>query len=134
MPPIRNIVSKADRMQSVELPNLYLAAIDPPPQVKPAYRNVRGAGCIAIHGLFDTVAANVEACSARAVVRAAARTVVLGRTAHDTAPVASAGACSTFRPPGIAGESSRAVTVSACLLAFGQSERPTRSPFARVAR
>jgi hypothetical protein len=150
MQPTGNIVSKAIRMHSIELLNLYPSAIDPPPRVKPAHQNLRGPRCIAIHASFDTAVANVGAFSARA----AARALVLGRTEHGTAPIEAAGAYAALWPPGIAppdiappdigppdigplgiaDQSPHAFTVSACPQAFGHSVRPIHSPFARVAR
>ena len=140
MQPIHNIVSEPIRMQSVELLNMHLAAaIDPQAQVTPARRNVDSRGCIAIYALFDTAAASVDACSARAAARAAARAFVLGRTARGTVPVASAGACAVryppgVAPPGIADERQRVFAASAIPTAFGQSVRAIRSACVRVGR
>lgn len=58
MQPTRNTLSENIRAQSVELLNKHLAAaIDLHAQVKQAHWNVRGLGFIAIHEVFDQVAA-----------------------------------------------------------------------------
>ena len=60
MHPTHNTLSENIRAQSVELLNKHLAAsIDLQAQVKQAHWNVRGPSFIAVHQLFDTVAAEV---------------------------------------------------------------------------
>ncbi|MCG5234359.1 ferritin-like domain-containing protein [Xanthobacter oligotrophicus] len=66
-------LSENIRVQSAELLNRHLAAaIDLHAQVKHAHWNVRGAGFIAIHKLFDEVAGEVETYSDQIAERAAA--------------------------------------------------------------
>ena len=104
--------------QSIELLNKHLAAaIDLHGQLKQAHWNVRGPGFMAVHELFDKVAASVEAFSDLLAERAAA----LGGVAAGTIQVASQ---RTFLLPytlHIADTHAHIFAVSAALAAFGQS-------------
>jgi starvation-inducible DNA-binding protein len=115
-----NTLPENIRAQSVELLNKHLAAaIDLHAQMKQAHWNVRGPGFIAIHQLFDKVAAEVESYSDLI----AERTGGLGGTAHGTVQVAAERSFLIPYPLGVADETQHVFAVSATLAAFGQSAR-----------
>ena len=115
-----NTLAEPIRAQSIELLNKHLAAaIDLHAQAKQAHWNVRGPGFMAIHELFDKVAAAIEAYADIIAERAGG----LGGTAHGTIQVA---AVRSFLVPydlGIADGNSHMFAVAAGLAAFGQSAR-----------
>lgn len=120
MHPTHNTLSENIRAQSVELLNKHLsAAIDLHAQVKQAHWNVRGPGFIAIHELFDKVAADVEAYSDQIAERAGG----LGGTAHGTVQIAAQNSFLIAYPLGIADTREHAFAVAGTLAAFGQSAR-----------
>lgn len=115
-----NTLSENIRAQSIELLNKHLAAaIDLHAQVKQAHWNVRGAGFIAIHELFDKVSGAVEAYSDLMAERAGG----LGGTAHGTVQTAAARSFLVPYTLGIANEHQHVFAVSGTLAAFGQSVR-----------
>ena len=115
----RHIVQNI-RGQSVQLLNKHLAAaIDLHGQVKQAHWNVRGPGFIAIHELFDKVAAVVEDYSDMLAERAGA----LGGAAHGTVQVAAEQSFLIPYPLRIADCNEHVFAVSSALAAFGQSAR-----------
>ena len=108
------------RGQSVQLLNKHLAAaIDLHGQVKQAHWNVRGPGFIAIHELFDKVAAVVEDYSDMLAERAGA----LGGAAQGTVQVAAEQSFLIPYPLRIADCNEHVFAVSSALAAFGQSAR-----------
>jgi starvation-inducible DNA-binding protein len=115
-----NTLSENIRTQSVAALNKHLAAaIDLHGQIKQAHWNVRGPTFIAIHKLFDEVAATALEASDLLAERAAG----LGGTAEGTVQVASK---TSFLAPyklGVADEAKHVEAVSAALAAFGQSIR-----------
>jgi starvation-inducible DNA-binding protein len=120
MQPTRNTLSENIRTQSVELLNKHLAAaIDLHAQLKQAHWNVRGPGFIAIHELFDKVAAEAENYSDLIAERARG----LGGTAHGTIQVAAKRSFLVPYPLGVADEHHHLSAVSGTLAAFGQSVR-----------
>lgn len=120
MQPTRNTLSENIRAQSVELLNKHLAAaIDLHAQMKQAHWNVRGPGFIAIHELFDRVAAEVESYSDLIAERAGG----LGGTAYGTIQVVAESSFLVPYPLGIADEQQHIFAVSGTLAAFGQSVR-----------
>lgn len=120
MHPTRNTLSENIRAQSIELLNKHLAAaIDLHGQVKQAHWNVRGPAFIAIHGLFDAVAAEVDNHSDTLAERARG----LGGVAHGTVQVASARSFLVPYPLDVGDEAQHLFAVSGALAAFGQSVR-----------
>jgi starvation-inducible DNA-binding protein len=120
MQPTHNTLSENIRCQSVELLNKHLAAaIDLHGQVKQAHWNVRGPGFIAIHELFDKVAAVVEDYSDMI----AERTGALGGAAQGTVQVAAEQSFLIPYPLRIADCNEHVFAVSSALAAFGQSAR-----------
>jgi starvation-inducible DNA-binding protein len=116
----RNTLSENIRSQSVELLNKHLAAsIDLQAQVKQAHWNVRGAGFIALHELFDGVAAAVGAYSDLI----AERTGELGGTADGTVQVAAKRSYLIPYDIGIADGAKHVFAVAGSLAAFGESSR-----------
>lgn len=108
------------REQSIGLLNKYLAAaIDLHGQVKQAHWNVRGMSFIAIHELFDTVAASVEDYSDLLAERARG----LGGTAQGTIQIAVERSFMVPYPLGIADEKQHIFAVAGALAAFGQGIR-----------
>jgi starvation-inducible DNA-binding protein len=120
MHPTHNTLSENIRGQSVELLNKHLAAsIDLQAQVKQAHWNVRGPSFIAIHELFDGVAAEVGNWSDLMAERAGG----LGGTAHGTIQVAAERSFLVPYDLGIADEAKHVFAVCGALAAFGQSIR-----------
>ena len=115
-----NTLSENIRSQSVELLNKHLAAsIDLQGQVKQAHWNVRGPSFIAVHQLFDSVAAEVGTWSDLLAERAGG----LGGTAHGTIQVAAERSFLVPYDLGIADEPKHLFAVCGTLAAFGQSAR-----------
>lgn len=118
MQPTHNTLPEAIRAQSIEILNRHLvAAVDLHAQVKQAHWNVRGPGFIAIHQLFDMVAAEIETYSDMLAERAGG----LGGVAHGTVQTAAA---NTFLVPyvvGTADERTHAFAIAGSLAGFGQS-------------
>jgi starvation-inducible DNA-binding protein len=115
-----NTLSENIRTQSVEELNKHLAAaIDLHGQIKQAHWNVRGPGFIAIHELFDKVAATALAVTDLI----AERTAALGGTAEGTIQVACANSYLVPYDLGVADEAKHIFAVSSALAAFGQSIR-----------
>ncbi len=115
-----NTLSENIRTQSVAALNKHLAAaIDLHGQIKQAHWNVRGPTFIAIHKLFDEVAATALDASDLLAERAAG----LGGTAEGTIQVASAKSYLVPYAVGVADEAKHVFAVSAALAAFGQSIR-----------
>ena len=120
MHPTHNTLSEKIRTQSVALLNKHLAAaIDLHGQLKQAHWNVRGPTFMAIHKLFDDVAATALETSDLIAERAAG----LGGTAEGTVQVASAKSYLVPYELGVANEAKHVFAVSAALAAFGQSIR-----------
>lgn len=120
MHPTRNTLSENIRAQSVELLNMHLAAsIDLQAQVKQAHWNIRGPSFIAVHKLFDDVAAEVGSYSDLLAERAAG----LGGTAHGTVQVAAERSFLLPYDLGVADEPEHLFAVAGSLAAFGQSSR-----------
>lgn len=115
-----NTLSEDIRAQSVELLNKHLAAsIDLQAQVKQAHWNVRGPNFIAVHHLFDAVAAEVGTYSDLMAERAGG----LGGTAHGTIQVAAERSFLVPYDLGIADEPKHLFAVAGTLAAFGESAR-----------
>ena len=115
-----NTLPKKARTQSVELLNKHLAAsIDLYAQLKQAHWNVRGLSFIAIHELFDKVAADVESYSDLMAERAA----TLGGTAHGTIQSATEHSYLEPYPLEIDDELPHVLAVSDALAAFGKGVR-----------
>jgi starvation-inducible DNA-binding protein len=120
MHPTHNTLSENIRTQSVELLNRHLAAaIDLQAQVKQAHWNVRGPGFIAIHRLFDDVAAKIG----EYADMIAERTGGLGGAAHGTVQTAARSSFLIPYPHDIGDEKLHVFAVSSSLAAFGQSAR-----------
>ena len=120
MLPTRNTLSANIRAQSVQLLNKHLAAaIDLHGQTKQAHWNVRGPNFIAIHTLFDQVAAKIEAYSDLI----AERTRGLGGPAEGTIQVAARLSFLLAYPVGVADEQEHVFAVAGALAAFGESAR-----------
>jgi starvation-inducible DNA-binding protein len=116
----RNTLPEATRQRSVDLLNQNLAAaIDLHAQVKQAHWNVRGPNFIAIHELFDAVAAGIE----EAMDSVAERAGALGGTAHGTVQCAVERSTLIPYPLGIADEVQHLAAVSGALAAFGEMLR-----------
>ncbi len=117
-----NTLNLLIREQSVNLLNMQLAAaIDLQGQVKQAHWNVRGPGFLAVHELFDRVAALVGADADLLAERCAA----LGGTAQGTIQAAVEHSVLIPYPLLIADTQKHVFAVSAALAAFGQSVRTT---------
>ncbi|MDZ4790065.1 MAG: DNA starvation/stationary phase protection protein Dps [Hyphomicrobiales bacterium] len=115
-----NTLPEKIRRQSVELLNKHLAtAIDLHAQVKQAHWNVRGAGFIAIHELFDKVSEAVEEYSDQIAERAGG----LGGAAHGTIQIAAERSFLVPYALDIADVNAHVFAVSSALAAFGQSAR-----------
>jgi len=115
-----NTLPEEIRVQSVALLNLNLAAaIDLHAQMKQAHWNVRGAGFIAIHELFDKVSSQVEDFSDLIAERAGG----LGGTANGTIQTAGKRSYLNPYPLGIADELQHLFAVSNALAAFGGAIR-----------
>lgn len=115
-----NTLSENIRGQAIELLNKHLAAaIDLHGQLKLAHWNVRGPAFIAIHELFDKVAAEVEEFSDMI----AERTGALGGVAQGGLKTALEKSFLIPYPLAIADEKQHVFAVSAALAAFGQSTR-----------
>ncbi len=115
-----NTLTENIRGQSIELLNKHLAAaIDLHGQLKLAHWNVRGPAFIAIHELFDKVAAKVEEFSDMF----AERTGALGGVAKGgTKNVLEKSFLKPY-PVEIADEKTHVEAVSQALAAFGESVR-----------
>lgn len=115
-----NTLPEAVRLQSVTLLNKHLAAaIDLHGQLKHAHWNVRGPGFMAVHALFDRVAAEAGA----AADKIAERTGGLGGTALGTLSAAAERSYLMPYPLGIAETAEHIFAVSASLAAFSQAIR-----------
>ncbi|RBP18340.1 starvation-inducible DNA-binding protein [Roseiarcus fermentans] len=115
-----NTLSENVRTQTAEILNRHLAAaIDLHGQLKQAHWNVRGPTFIAIHELFDRVAAEAEGYSDLLAERAGG----LGAVAEGTVQVAAARSFLVPYPLRIADEKEHIFAVAATLAAFGQSAR-----------
>jgi len=115
-----NTLSDNVRTQSVELLNRYLAAsIDLRAQVKHAHWNTRGAAFIALHELFDKVAAAADVYCDQIAERAAA----LGGTAHGTVQVAAGRSFLVPYSVGIADEKLHIEAIAGALASFGEYAR-----------
>jgi starvation-inducible DNA-binding protein len=120
MQPTHNTLPAEIRTQSVDLLNQHLAAaIDLHGQIKQAHWNVRGAGFIAVHELFDTIAGQVLAL----VDTIAERTAALGGTAQGTIQTAAKTSFLVPYPHGIAPVKDHLFAVASSLAAFGESAR-----------
>lgn len=120
MQPTRNTLPEDIREQAVDILNKHLAAaIDLQSQVKQAHWNVRGPNFIAIHELFDKVAAVVEGYSDQIAERAGG----LGGTAHGTIQVAAERSYLVPYPLDIADETQHVFAVAGALASFGQAVR-----------
>lgn len=116
----RNTLSENVRTLSVELLNRHLSAsIDLAAQVKQAHWNVRGANFIALHELFDTVAATINTYSDQI----AERTGGLGGTAEGTVQTAAARSFLIPYDIGIDDGARHVFAVAGSLAAFGESSR-----------
>ncbi|MCC7053668.1 MAG: DNA starvation/stationary phase protection protein Dps [Gemmatimonadaceae bacterium] len=115
-----NTLSEEIRSQVIEILNHHLAAaIDLQAQVKQAHWNVRGPGFIAVHELFDKVAAAVGDYGDMIAERVGA----LGGKAEGTLPVALANSFLLPYEVGIADVKQHVFAVASALAAFGQSAR-----------
>ena len=115
-----NTLSENVRTQSSEILNRHLAAaIDLHGQLKQAHWNMRGPTFIAIHELFDKVAAEAEGYSDLLAERAGG----LGAVAEGTVQVSAERSFLVPYPLGIADEKQHTFAVAAALAAFGQSAR-----------
>jgi starvation-inducible DNA-binding protein len=115
-----NTLSKNIRAKSVAVLNRHLAAaIDLHAQVKQAHWNVRGPTFIAIHELFDKVAAAAEEYSDLVAERAGA----LGGAAEGTIQVAVEHSFLQRYRLGIADAEAHIAAVTAALATFGESAR-----------
>jgi starvation-inducible DNA-binding protein len=115
-----NTLSKNIRAKSVAVLNRHLAAaIDLHAQVKQAHWNVRGPTFIAIHELFDKVAAAAEEYSDLVAERAGA----LGSAAEGTIQVAVEHSFLQRYRLGIADAEAHIAAVTAALATFGESAR-----------
>jgi starvation-inducible DNA-binding protein len=115
-----NTLSKNIRAKSVAVLNRHLAAtIDLHAQVKQAHWNVRGPTFIAIHELFDKVAAAAEEYSDLVAERAGA----LSGTAEGTIQVAVEHSFLDRYRLGIADAEAHIGAVTAVLASFGESVR-----------
>lgn len=120
MPPTRIDLSAVTRRRAGDLLAARLAdAIDVRSQVKHAHWNVRGPSFIALHELFDKLAAELD----EHADMIAERLIQLGGAAHGT--VRSSAARSSLReyPHSAAGDLAHADAVSAALAAFAQACR-----------
>lgn len=116
----RNTLSENIRASSVELLNRHLSAsIDLEAQVKQAHWNVRGANFMALHELFDTVAAAVGTYSDQI----AERTGGLGGTAEGTVQTAAARSFLIPYDLGVDDGARHVFAVAGSLAAFGESSR-----------
>lgn len=116
----RNTLSENVRTLSVELLNKHLtASIDLEAQVKQAHWNVRGANFIALHEMFDTVAAAVSTYSDQI----AERTGGLGGMAEGTVQNAAAHSFLVPYDLGVADGAQHVFAVAGSLAAFGESSR-----------
>jgi starvation-inducible DNA-binding protein len=116
----RNTLSANVRAESVELLNKTLAsAIDLHGQIKQAHWNVRGPNFIALHGLFDKCAEEVESYSDLIAERARG----LGGEAEGTVHRAAKLSSLLAYPLGVADGEQHVFAVSGALAAFGESAR-----------
>lgn len=116
----RNTLSENVRAASIDLLNKHLSAsIDLEAQVKQAHWNVRGTNFIALHELFDTVAAAVGTYSDQIAERAGG----LGGTAEGTVQTAAARSFLVPYALGIDDGAGHVVAVAGSLASFGESSR-----------
>lgn len=119
MHPTLNTLPEGIRAQSVEVLNAHLAAtIDLQGQLKQAHWNVRGSGFIALHGLFNEIAAILREDADLLAERAGG----LGGSVRGTVQVA--GEQSFLQPypyPGAADPYQHILAIAAVLGAFSQS-------------
>ncbi len=115
-----NTLSENIRTKSVALLNRHVAAaIDLHAQVKQAHWNVRGPNFIAVHELFDRIAAEIEDDSDLIAERARS----LGGPAQGTVQVASANSFLVPYRLGVADSKEHLFAVAGALAAFEQSVR-----------
>ncbi len=115
-----NTLTEIIRESSIVLLNRHLAAaIDLQGQLKQAHWNVRGHGFIAVHELFDKVAAIV----ADAADEMAERCAALGGAVAGTVQVAAAQSFLVPYPLMIADVQKHVFAVAGALASFGQSVR-----------
>ncbi len=115
-----NTLAEDVRMKSIDILNKHLAAaIDLHAQVKQAHWNVRGAGFMAVHLLFDTISGEVEEWSDMLAERAGQ----FGSTAHGTVQVVAKNSFLVPYPLGIAPVKDHIFAIASALAAFGQSTR-----------
>lgn len=118
MQPTRNTLPETIRAQAVDLLNKHLAAaVDLHAQMKQAHWNVRGPSFIAIHELFDKIAAEVDGYADTIAERAGA----LGGTAQGSVRDAAERSFLIPYPLGVADEHQHLFAVSGALAAYGQS-------------
>ena len=120
MNPTKNDLPKPAREKLAALLNARLAdAIDLRLQIKHAHWNVKGPSFIALHELFDKVAASIDEYADELAERA----VQLGASAEGRiAVVAKAGMLAAY-PSSLTRESQHVEAVSKALAAFGKSVR-----------
>ncbi|MBB6251103.1 DNA starvation/stationary phase protection protein Dps [Nitrospirillum iridis] len=120
MHPTRNTLPSTVRTRSVDTLNHHLAsAIDLHAQVRQARWNVRGANCVALHLLFDRVAARVDGYANLL----AGRTAALGGTAHCTVQAAAERSFLLPYHLGVADAPRHLFALSGALASFGQATR-----------
>ena len=116
----RNDLSKKTRQQVIELMNSRLAdAIDLKTQTKQAHWNVKGPSFIALHELFDQIAASVEEYGDLI----AERVVQLGGKAAGTARIVAQRSSLEEYPAEIGDESEHVEALANALAAFGKTCR-----------
>ena len=115
-----NTLKAETRQSSILLLNKHLAAaIDLHAQVKQAHWNVRGAGFMSVHLLFDSVSTEVENYSDMMAERAGG----LGGTANGTVQTVVERSFLVPYALGLADVKDHIFAISAALAAFGQSTR-----------
>ena len=120
MPPTRIDLSAVTRRRAAELLTALLAdAIDTRSQVKHAHWNVRGPSFIALHELFDKIAAELD----EHADMIAERLIQLGGPAHGTVRAAAARSTQPEHPKGVEGDLAHADAVSAALASFAKACR-----------
>jgi starvation-inducible DNA-binding protein len=116
----RNDLPPATRAQVTELLNARLAeAIDLGTQVKHAHWNVKGANFIALHELFDKIAASV----ADQIDTIAERVTALGGTARGTLVAVSRGTSLKPYPEEISAGLAHVEALASVLADFGRKVR-----------
>lgn len=118
--PTMNDLPEKCRKKIVKLLNRQLAdAIDLKLQLKQGHWNVKGPNFIALHKLFDKVAAEVD----EMVDEIAERAVALGGTALGTAPIIASESTLPEYPLNISAASDHVDALSIALSCFGKSSR-----------